>query len=68
MEAKDKRNLNPTPEAVVAMWLYGQEYSQQIGGSMDFWDKLSEGRKQSCRDIVRRVLEAVRAHGGALNA
>ena len=62
MHATDKRNLNPTPEAVIAMWMYGQEYSQQHGGSMEFWDKLSEGKKQACRDIVKRVLEAAHAH------
>jgi hypothetical protein len=46
------RNLNPHKPARAAMWLWGKEYSQQGGGSMDFWDGLPEGRG------------ARRAHGG----
>lgn len=50
-----KRNLNPTSEAKVAMIIWGQEYSKQNGGSMDFWDGLSEDRKRRCL-MVAQVL------------
>lgn len=47
-----QRNLNPTPEARVAMITYGKEYSKQRGGSMDFWDSLPEDIKRRCRLVV----------------
>ena len=53
------RNLRPISEAVAAMFLYGEEYAAQNGGSMDFWDGLSESRKQVCRDLVKRVIETI---------
>lgn len=59
-----KRNLNPHAEAIAAMYLYGDEYAAQGGGSMDFWDKLSESRKNICRAFVVRILQAKDvAHG-----
>jgi len=63
MSKRDQENLNPTPPAVVAMNIYGNLYSQQNGGSMDFWEKLDGYRKRQCEDIVERVLEASRKHG-----
>lgn len=56
------RNLNPTPEATVAMHLWGAEYAAQRGGSMDFWDKLSDQRRKRCETIVREVSEAAEKH------
>lgn len=53
-----QRNLNPHKPAVIAMWLWGHEYSQQGGGSMDFWDKLSESRKRICRECLDRLQKA----------
>ena len=47
-----ERNLNPTPEARVAMITYGKEYAKQKGGSMDFWDSLDEDTKHRCRLVV----------------
>ena len=49
------RNLNPTPEARVAMIIWGHEYSQQAGGSMDFWDKLGHTQKRKCKIIVEEL-------------
>lgn len=46
------RNLNPTIQARVAMIVYGERYSKQDGGSMDFWDSLSETDKKRCQHIV----------------
>ncbi len=57
-----KRNINPTPEAVVAMNLWGTAYAAQRGGSMDFWDDLSEPNKKRCAELVQRVLDAAIAH------
>lgn len=49
------RNLSPTPEAQVAMIIWGDEYSKQNGGSMDFWDSLTESRKKRCRLVVEKL-------------
>ena len=52
------RNLNPHKPAVAAMFMYGDEYAAQGGGSMDFWDRLSPTRKNVCRDLVAKIKEA----------
>lgn len=52
MNEGQKRNLNPHKSARAAMWLYGEEYAAQGGGSMDFWDYLSESKKNLCRKLV----------------
>jgi hypothetical protein len=49
------RNLNPTPEARVAMIIWGAEYAAQRGGSMDFWDSLSADRKRRCELVVKTL-------------
>ena len=51
-------NLNPHKSAVAAMYLYGKRYSAQGGGSMDFWNKLSDSDKRLARELVDRILEA----------
>ena len=53
-----RRNLNPHKPALLAMWLWGKRYAAQGGGSMDFWDKLTEQEKNSCRECVIRVAKA----------
>lgn len=58
----DERNANPTPEALLAMHMWGQEYSEQKGGSMDFWDKLSNHRKNICKRGIKRISEAMELH------
>ena len=63
-QEKDKRNINPTPEAVLAMILWGEEYAAQTGGSMDFWDKLHDHHKRQCISGVNRILNADKAHRG----
>jgi len=50
-----KRNLNPTPAARVAMIIWGREYAAQKGGSMEFWDRLDEDRKRRCLLVVHEV-------------
>ena len=49
------RNLNPTPEARVAMIIWGDAYSSFGGGSMDFWDGLSDTAKRRCRLVVEEL-------------
>jgi hypothetical protein len=58
MKAADRRNLNPTAPAYVAMALWGRRYSQQNGGSMDFWDKLTEYEQRTCRELAKQIREA----------
>lgn len=53
----ETRNLNPTPEARVAMIIWGQRYSEQRGGSMDFWDSLSNDERERCRLVVKALSE-----------
>lgn len=57
-----KRNLNPTPAAVAAMYVYCKEYGDQGGGSMDFWDGLDQRRKDFCNELVEKVLAAQHKH------
>jgi hypothetical protein len=51
-------NLNPHKSARMAMYLYAHRYASQGGGSMDFWDKLTEGEKRTCRECVRELLNS----------
>ena len=53
-----RRNLNPHKSAVAAMWLYGHQYSQQGGGSMDFWKSLPPSQQDVCRMLVVAVEKA----------
>jgi hypothetical protein len=50
-----KRNLNPHAEAVAAMWMWGERYSKQGGGSMDFWDALSDYERSLCVQMVTQI-------------
>ena len=49
------RNLNPTPEAIFAMYNWSYTYSQQRGGSMDFYDTLSDRNKKFCQEAVKKI-------------
>lgn len=49
---RDRRNLNPHAEAIVAMHLWGDEYGPQKLGCMDWYDSLSEARKVLCHSLV----------------
>jgi hypothetical protein len=53
-----RRNLDPHKPARAAMWLWGERYSQQGGGSMDFWDGLTKSEKELCRRMVREIEKA----------
>ncbi len=56
--ARNLRNLNPHKAARVAMCLWGNRYAAQGGGSMDFWDKLTESEKKLCREILEQIEKA----------
>lgn len=49
------RNLNPTLEARAAMIVWGRIYSEQKGGSMDFWDSLNDYNKRICKLVVEEI-------------
>ena len=55
--ADETRNLNPIMPARVAMIIWGKEYSEQRGGSMDFWDSLDDYRKRTCVFVVEALLD-----------
>lgn len=59
---RTQRNLNPTPEAALAMIVYGDVYSAQRGGSMDFWDGLTDGVQSSIRRMLKNIEAAQVAH------
>lgn len=62
-------NLNPTPEARLAMALWSREYAfEQNGGSMDFWRAIGASRQRLCRDVLRDVAKAAIAHGISLES
>jgi hypothetical protein len=63
MKEAARRNLHPHRSARMAMYLYGSRYAAQNGGSMDFWDKLTESEKQTCRECVEKLLQD-RTEGG----
>lgn len=57
------RNLNPTPAARWAMANWGSRYAAQRGGSMDFWDGLSDGEKRLAQSMADEIIEAAIGHG-----
>lgn len=60
-----KHNMNPHAEARMAWWLWGDEYAAQRGGIMDFWNGLSENRKQIATDAVNDVVDTIAQNGRA---
>lgn len=53
-----QRNINPHKHAKAAMWLFGSRYAEFNGGSMDFWDSLTESEKRKCRVMVKDIEDA----------
>ena len=58
MKPADRRNLNPTAPAIVAMNLWGHRYAAQKGGSMDFWDTLRAAEQNRCMEIAEKIQAA----------
>lgn len=42
---REQRNINPHREARLAMLVWHNEYAAQRGGSMDFYDSLTDSQK-----------------------
>lgn len=61
---KLKRNLKPTAEAKMAMYIWGKEYSGSTLGSMDFWDSLSDGQRNIATTAVKEIIEAKKGARG----
>lgn len=58
MNDKQRRNLDPHAPARAAMWIWSKQYSDQRGGSMDFWDGLNESEKRIARKCVEEIRKA----------
>lgn len=56
----ESRNLNPHAEALLYSWIFGEEYSKQSGGVMDFWDKATESQKKHIKENLDRLLSTRR--------
>lgn len=55
MKKADRENINPTPAAVAAMYIYCNDYAAQKGGSMDFWKLLPPWKQKVCADLVKDI-------------
>jgi hypothetical protein len=53
-----KRNISPIAPALVAMALWNNRYGAQRGGSMDFWDTLSDYEKRTCTELAEQIRKA----------
>ena len=56
----ESRNLNPHAESLLYSWIFGDEYSKQSGGVMDFWDKAPQWRKDNIKQSLNRLLKTKR--------
>ena len=54
------RNLNPSAEALLYSWIFGDEYSKQRGGVMDFWDKATKWQKENIKTSLNKLLNTKR--------
>lgn len=62
-EEKDNpeyRNTHPHAEAEIARIWYSEQYENQDGGVMDFWDTLTDKRKEYCVCLVDELLKLPR--------
>ena len=64
--SKQESLTNPTPEALVARWLYWDEYRQSADTPNGFHCKLHVFRKEICKFAVNEILRAVRRHKSLL--
>lgn len=59
-------DLNPTPEARIAMSIWSNEYAYGNLGSMGFWNSLSPARQRICVVALADIASAAIAHGRSL--
>lgn len=62
MSKQNRDNLNPTPQAVAAMYIYSDDYAAQPLGSMDFWQALPSWKQGVCKDLVKDLTKATERH------
>jgi hypothetical protein len=55
MTERTQRNINSHRAATFARIYWGKRYSEQRGGTMDFWDILSRTEKAFCRECVEEI-------------
>ncbi len=55
MTERTQRNLNAHQAATFARIHWGKRYSEQGGGTMDFWDGLSRSEKAFCCEAVAEI-------------
>jgi hypothetical protein len=58
MYPEQYRNLHAHREARIAMLVWGKRYSEQHGGSMDFWESLSRAERNLCRKLLKEIDDA----------
>ncbi|MBZ9888083.1 hypothetical protein LB559_09040 [Mesorhizobium sp. BR1-1-3] len=61
-------DLDPTPEARIAMMIWSNEYAFGSLGSMGFWKSLPMGRKRTCYAALADVAKAAISHGRTLDS
>lgn len=64
---KNHDDLNPTPEARIAMCIWSDEYAYGRLGSMGFWHSLSDSRQDTCRRVLADIAKAAIAHKRTLD-
>jgi len=52
---REQRNINPHAEAIMAISIWGYQYSRQNLGCMDWWDALPESKKKIVRSTLDRI-------------
>lgn len=55
MTERATRNINAHQAATFARIHWGRRYSEQGGGTMDFWDTLSRSEKAFCCEAVADI-------------
>lgn len=65
------RNLDPrlkTRQSVAARWIWGDEYSKQHGGQVDFYEGLSSARKSLVNEFLAELDSCAAATPGGRTA
>lgn len=59
-------DIDPTPEARIAMLLWNKEYAEGRLGSMGFWASLTKSQQSICRNALTDVARAAIRHNRTL--
>ena len=57
---RSQRNLNAHPAATFARFHWHDRYAEQRGGTMDFWDSLTQQEKRFCCEASEAIIAAIR--------